>query len=768
MVLVSYLAEVTARSLGLAAAALLGVLAFRVKTAAARHAALTVVTAGMLLLAGLNAMLPAVPLRVLPAQRTAPIVPAQTLWVDAPFPQVAPAAIEPRTRARPSELSWPAVASALYLAVALLMLLRLAYGYLFTRRLARSGRREGDVYESSWISVPMTVGWLRPKILLPLGWKNWHTAKLEAVLAHERMHIHRADWAIAALAALNRCIFWFNPLAWWLERKLAFLAEQACDDAALLATGARETYAEALLDMAAAVRTGRGRMVWEAMAMAQTAEVKKRIERILDETREIPRGLTRGRWAALVAFSLPLMYLVSAARLAPAQAPVEMAQPQVAPVEMAQAVPPAASPQSGGGRGGVVASTPRPAEQQQQANRLLVLYFDLQDMSPAGHALAQANALRFLGDRLTPNDLVAVMANAGELKVLQDFTRDRDVLVQAVMSLPSGGGQAGAGPDDAEFRLFNSDRQLAALTSAVKMLATLPEKKEMLYFGSGLTRNGITNDAQLRATINVAVQANVAFYPVDASGNVAATPAGAASAPVQFTTEIGEHMVRASHEAPYPYRIMMAVEPVKKVDPVYPPEAMAAGIEGDVRFNVIIGTDGHVRDVKLFANCPGRACPPRELVAPAQEAVSQYVYEPPKAPNGEPAEGETMVTVPFRLKGSRLSSVADEVRILTQNYQAQYGSRVADSGADHPAQVLSRVEPEYPYAQRARGYQGIVNLEVTVGLDGVPKDIRVVRSDPAFNDSVIAAVRQWRFTPARQNGQAVESTVTLPVSFRLE
>ena len=80
-------------------------------------------------------------------------------------------------------------------------------------------------------------------------------------------------------------------------------AEQACDDAAVLATGAREPYAEALLDMAAAVRTGRGRMVWEAMAMARTAEVRKRIERILDETRQIPRGLTGGRWAALIACS---------------------------------------------------------------------------------------------------------------------------------------------------------------------------------------------------------------------------------------------------------------------------------------------------------------------------------------------------------------------------------------------------------------------------------------------------------------------------------
>src|ERR1035441_5975369 len=339
MELLSYLANVTARSLCLAALALLGVWLFRVKTAAARHAALTVVTGGMLLLAALTATLPSIPLRVLPAERAAVVSGAPDFRLEAAAPM--PLAVRPLARLsrRPRWLpgfGWP---SAIYLAVASLLLLRLAYGYLFTRRLVRASRREGDIYESAWISVPMTVGWLRPKILLPAGWKEWEAAKLEAVLAHERMHIQRADWAIAALAAFNRCVFWFNPLVWWMERKLAFLAEQACDDAAVLATGAREPYAEALLDMAAAVKTGHGRMVWEAMAMARTVEVRKRIERILDETRQIPRGLTRGRWAALLACSLPLLYAASVAKLAPAQAipatpRAGYAQPAPAPAPM--------------------------------------------------------------------------------------------------------------------------------------------------------------------------------------------------------------------------------------------------------------------------------------------------------------------------------------------------------------------------------------------------------------------------------------------------
>ena len=60
------------------------------------------------------------------------------------------------------------------------------------------------------------------------------------------------------------------------------------------------------------------------------------------------------------------------------------------------------------------------------------------------------------------------------------------------------------GQDDAEFNIFNTDRQLSALQTAVTMLRPLPEQKSLVYFASGLRLNGIDNQAQLRATINAA------------------------------------------------------------------------------------------------------------------------------------------------------------------------------------------------------------------------------------------------------------------------
>src|SRR5580704_7899847 len=84
--------------------------------------------------------------------------------------------------------------------------------------------------------------------------------------------------------------------------------------------------------------------------------------------------------------------------------------------------------------------------------------------------------------------------------------------------------------DETEFNIFNTDKQLATLESAAKMLAPFPEKKALLYFSSGISRSGNDNEASRDAAINAAKRSNVAFYPIDARGLVASAPSGDASA----------------------------------------------------------------------------------------------------------------------------------------------------------------------------------------------------------------------------------------------
>ena len=85
------------------------------------------------------------------------------------------------------------------------------------------------------------------------------------------------------------------------------------------------------------------------------------------------------------------------------------------------------------------------------------------------------------------------------------------------------------GQNDAEFNVFSTDRQLAALQTAVTMLRPFPEQKSLVYFASNLRLNGTDNNAQLRATENAAIRSNVSFFPVDARGLVALAPLGDAT-----------------------------------------------------------------------------------------------------------------------------------------------------------------------------------------------------------------------------------------------
>jgi protein TonB len=81
------------------------------------------------------------------------------------------------------------------------------------------------------------------------------------------------------------------------------------------------------------------------------------------------------------------------------------------------------------------------------------------------------------------------------------------------------------------------------------------------------------------------------------------------------------------------------------VEPVYPPLARQALIDGTVRFTAIIGGDGHILNLQLVSGHP-------LLVPAAQDAVRQWVYRPTLL-NGTPVEVVTQIDVPFTLSNSR-------------------------------------------------------------------------------------------------------------------
>ena len=95
---------------------------------------------------------------------------------------------------------------------------------------------------------PGIFGIVRPALVWPGELSaRLDDAQIEAVLAHELMHVRRRDNLTAALHMLVEAVFWFHPVVWWMERQMVKEREQACDEAVVAMGGDAETYAESLL-----------------------------------------------------------------------------------------------------------------------------------------------------------------------------------------------------------------------------------------------------------------------------------------------------------------------------------------------------------------------------------------------------------------------------------------------------------------------------------------------------------------------------------------
>ena len=309
---VLFLAEWALRSAALVLSGAFLLWLLRVKDPAARLAAWTAILAGSLAIPALTFLLPAMPIHV--RHREAPrAAPAIVLPAAAPAVPVPDAEAHPAPA--PPPFNWSGAALATYAAVVLALFLRLAAGLWAGLRLLRGSRAAGiesgvEVRESANVSAPVTLGIVRPAIVLPADWREWDASRLEAVLAHERAHVQRHDPAIRMLALLHRALLWFSPLSWFLHTRIVRSAEEASDDAAVSAVRDRVLYAEVLLDF---TRRGGGNAVWMSTPMARYGPPEKRIHRILDGA-TLSRGITRGAVAAILAIGAPLAYVVAAAQ----------------------------------------------------------------------------------------------------------------------------------------------------------------------------------------------------------------------------------------------------------------------------------------------------------------------------------------------------------------------------------------------------------------------------------------------------------------------
>lgn len=676
--ILGHLVDASVRVLGLALVAVAVLAIPRMRHAAARHAVWSAVLAGMLALPVLSPLLP--PLAMKMFQRSASV--GTLITANLPTSSHSASRVVPSRRVpTPAIPTWPIVLAAIYVAGVAAPLSRMFKAWRTCRRLVDLSELVRDptasdlllelaaAQEMSWplpqlrssssVIVPMTAGFREPVILLPANWQSWDAWKLRAVLAHELAHIRRGDWLVTVAASVNRCLFWFHPLAWWLERRLSALAEQASDDAALGCVSDAPRYASTVLDFAATLQSGR-RLTY-GVAMARTAKVSRRIDRILAIRQPGPAILGKRTWAAIAICALPLVY--SAAALQVAQ-PVP--QPAVHP-GLAELL---------------TEGSKLSAAQAQQLEEQLTR--DPEDIAARGKLLSYYMSNAIDQPRLRqhvywliqhhPESPMTIFFSQSPTQRAEDYEHEKQLWLEQVLAHPLDGhilanaAQFLGSNQFAEKDLLERARQADPSNPEwTKRLADLLSRAIQFSFSGPMTPPASESFAP---AAKAELESSTDAVLVGTVGEFLFGGPGPKPRPEQL--EFAEHLLNRaqsldSGNAEWPaalerlhkqqdsppssgvtrIRVGAQVQQsnlAQSVDPVYPPLAMQARIQGVVRFNVTIGKDGHVSNITLVSGHP-------LLVQAAKDAVTQWVYRPTLL-NGDPVEVTATVDVPFLLSRS--------------------------------------------------------------------------------------------------------------------
>ena len=164
---------------------------------------------------------------------------------------------------------------------------------------------------SSMQMEPGVVGVWKPAILLPESIaEHLDDDELEAIMLHELVHVQRQDNLTGKLQLALTAVFWFNPLVWFISRKLFDEREQACDEKVLEIYGAPETYATSILKV---VRFSFG---WKAAGVTGAgsgSNLRRRIDNIMSTgNKERKTGIV-SRLLTVTALGITLIVLVVAA-----------------------------------------------------------------------------------------------------------------------------------------------------------------------------------------------------------------------------------------------------------------------------------------------------------------------------------------------------------------------------------------------------------------------------------------------------------------------
>jgi len=456
-----------------------------------------------------------------------------------------------------------------------------------------------DVSWHADLQQPATFGVRRPIVLLPSRLRTAAPDLRRAVVCHELVHVDRGDWAATVAEECILTLFWFHPAMWWALSQIQLNREATVDARVVDIIGSRREYMEALLSFADA----------SAPVMAPVfARRRHVIVRIRQLSQEVVMSRTRITVGAIAVAALVLgagWTVVSAVPMrtevhyrvtndtnrTPAPRPWSVTAPQVSEEASPGATRVAAvrrgvQPPPPAQRG-----SPPPPPQDRRTNPRVI-------DSPTPDYPSEA--LRY-----SPGATVWVALSIGPSgNVIEAKATHWRLTIENSI-------------EDPNYWASKPERAFidAAEAAALKWKFAPP-------------------DANTRTRVEVAVT----FRNIRTSAD--------SQHPDDGTRR---HEDRTRHEAvPDHHSPIVRVggnirQPLKIADvrPIYPDEALAAGIEGVVVMEVRVGTDGRVLDATVVRSIP-------ELDDAALHAVRGWRYQPTLL-NGQPVEVMITVTINFTL-----------------------------------------------------------------------------------------------------------------------
>jgi TonB family protein len=162
----------------------------------------------------------------------------------------------------------------------------------------------------------------------------------------------------------------------------------------------------------------------------------------------------------------------------------------------------------------------------------------------------------------------------------------------------------------------------------------------------------------------------------------------------------------------------------------------------------------------------------RAQVAPA---TKKHIPVAKTSPQPQPAEAPAVTTTRAVLPPLDVEVVAGDThsRIHPGSNAAKVeithpGMAAATNAAERERMSVDTPQPSYPLLAQHMNVRGSVILQAVIGADGIIQDLHVLSGPAILASAAQQAVREWRFKPVVQNGQAVETKANITVNFTIK